>query len=233
MLAHVHDSELDNGPRMRTERARHCVVTRTVRPIDELIRFVVGPDGTLVPDAKGKLPGRGVWLTATRAELAEGIKRKVFARAFRREVNLPPDLLALTEGLLERSALDALAMAGKARRVVVGSSKVEAALREHPVTALLHAADAADDGVRKLDAALRRRMGAEGEQIPVIDMFSGVQLDLALARSNVIHAALVTGPESATFLARSLRLARFRTGISGDAAGRKSAAQLNTPRECP
>ncbi|MGP0093245.1 MAG: RNA-binding protein [Xanthobacteraceae bacterium] len=220
MLAHVHDSELDNGPRMRTERARHCVVTRTVRPIDELIRFVVGPDGTLVPDAKGKLPGRGVWVTATRAELAEGIKRKVFARAFRREVNLPPDLLAVTEGLLERSALDALAMAGKARRVVVGSAKVEAALREHSITALLHAADAAEDGVRKLDAALRRRMGAEGEQIPVIDMFSGVQLDLALARSNVIHAALVTGPESATFLARSLRLARFRTGISGDAAGR-------------
>ena len=67
MLAHVHDSELDSGPRMRTERARHCVVTRTVKPVDELIRFVVGPDGILVPDAKGKLPGRGVWITATRA----------------------------------------------------------------------------------------------------------------------------------------------------------------------
>ncbi len=220
MLAHVHDSELDNGPRMRAERARHCVVTRTVKPIDELIRFVVGPDGTLVPDAKGKLPGRGVWVTATRADLAEGIKRKVFARAFRREVTLPPDLLAVTEGLLERTALDALAMAGKARCVVVGFAKVEAALRERPVTALLQAADAAADGVRKLDAALGRRITAGGEQIPVIDMFSGVQLDLALGRSNVIHAALVTGPESATFLARSLRLARFRTGISGDAADR-------------
>jgi uncharacterized protein len=76
-------------------------------------------------------------------------------------------------------------------------------------------------------------MAAKGEQIPVIDMFSGVQLDLALGRSNVIHAALVTGPESATFLARSLRLARFRTGISGGAADSQSAAQLNTPREIP
>ena len=220
MLAHVHDSELDNGPRVRAERARHCVVTRTAKPIDELIRFVVGPDGFLVPDVKGKLPGRGVWVTATRADLAEGIRRKAFARAFRREVNLPPDLPAVTERVLERSALDALAMAGKARRIVVGFAKVEAALQERPVTGLLHAADAAADGVRKLDAALGRRMAAKGEQIPVIDMFSGVQLDLALGRSNVIHAALVTGPESVTFLARSLRLARFRTGISGDAADR-------------
>jgi predicted RNA-binding protein YlxR (DUF448 family) len=220
MLAHVHDSELDNGPRMRAERMRHCVVTRTAKPIDELIRFVVGPDGILVPDAKGKLPGRGVWVTATRTDLAEGIKRKAFARAFRREVGLPPDLLAATERVLERSALDALAIAGKARRLVVGFAKVEAALRERPVTGLLHATDAAADGVRKLEAALGRRMAAQGEQIPVIDMFSGVQLDLALGRSNVIHAALVTGPESATFLARSLRLARFRTGISGDAADR-------------
>jgi predicted RNA-binding protein YlxR (DUF448 family) len=220
MLAHVHDSELDNGPRMRAEAARHCVVTRTAKPVAELIRFVLGPDGVVIPDAKGKLPGRGAWVTATRADLTEGIKRKAFARAFRREVKLPPDLLALTEHVLERSALDALAMAGKARRGVAGFAKVAVALQEGSVTALLHAGDAAADGVRKLNAAALRQTTDRGEQIPVIDIFSGVQLDLALGRSNVIHAALVTGPESATFLARSLKLARFRTGISGDAADR-------------
>jgi ribosomal protein L7Ae-like RNA K-turn-binding protein len=122
--------------------------------------------------------------------------------------------------LLERSALDALAIAGKARRAIAGFAKVAAALQEGSVTVLLHASDAAADGVRKLNAAAARLTADAAAQITVINTFSGAQLDLALGRSNVIHAALVTGPESVTFLARSLRLARFRTDAAGDAADR-------------
>ena len=55
-------SELDGGPRAR-ERERMCAATRTVRPVSELIRFVVGPQGEAVADIKGKLPGRGIWIT--------------------------------------------------------------------------------------------------------------------------------------------------------------------------
>ncbi len=107
------DSELDSGPRGR-ERERLCVATRTVRPVADLIRFVVSPDGEAVPDLKCKLPGRGVWVTATQEVLGEAIKRNVFARGFKRNVRLAADLLARTERLLEQSALDALAIAGKA-----------------------------------------------------------------------------------------------------------------------
>ena len=99
-----------------------------MRPVADLIRFVVGPDGEAVPDLKRKLPGRGVWVTATQAVLGEAIKRKVFARGFKRNVRLPPDLLARTERLLEQSALDALAIAGKAGLVAAGFTKVEVAL---------------------------------------------------------------------------------------------------------
>ena len=113
------DVELARGPRGR-ERARLCAATRTVQPVSELIRFVVGPNGEAIPDIKSKLPGRGIWVTATRDALGEAIKRKAFARGFKREVRLPSDFVDRTEQLLERSALDALAVAGKAGLVAAG-----------------------------------------------------------------------------------------------------------------
>ena len=143
--------ELDRGPRAG-ERTRMCAVTREIRPLSELIRFVVGPDGAAVPDVKTKLPGRGLWITASREALGEAIKRKVFGRGFKREVRLPPDLAEQTERLLERAVLDALAMAGKAGSVAAGFAKTEAALEHEEVIAVLHAAGASADGVRKLQA---------------------------------------------------------------------------------
>jgi predicted RNA-binding protein YlxR (DUF448 family) len=205
-------AELDSGPHGR-ERERLCVATRTVRPVADLIRFVIGPDGAAVPDLKSKLPGRGVWVTAAHDVLGDAIKRKVFARGFKREVRLPADLLERTERLLERAALDALAMAGKASLAVTGFARVETALASDEVVALIHAADAAADGVRKLDAALRRRLSAA--PVAVIGSLTSAQLDLALGRPNVVHAALLAGPPSDTFLARLRRLERFRTGQPG------------------
>src|SRR5580693_10187161 len=148
--------ELDSGPRAQ-EVERLCVATREVRPVSDLIRFVIGPDGEAVPDLKRKLPGRGVWVTATQDALSDAVKRKALARGFKRDVRLPADLVARTGQLLERSALDVLAMAGKAGLVATGFTRVEAALAQEEVVALLHAAEAAADGIRKLDAARRRR----------------------------------------------------------------------------
>jgi uncharacterized protein len=227
MLARMPDDALDTGPRKTapgTERL--CAATGTVRPIDEMIRFVVSPEGTAVPDLKRRLPGRGVWITATRAALGTAIARKAFARSFKRDVRVAPDLVESTERLLERAALDALAIAYKAGRVVAGFAKVEAALIEDDAVALLHASDAAPDGVRKLNAALRRSSGDGGHSggsdgghgaVVVLDAFTSAQLDLALGRSNVVHAALLAGPESKAFLTRAARLERFRTGTVASA----------------
>jgi predicted RNA-binding protein YlxR (DUF448 family) len=195
-----------------------------------MIRFVVSPEGAAVPDLKRRLPGRGVWITATRAALGTAIARKAFARSFKRDVRVAPDLVDSTERLLERAALDALAIAYKAGRVVAGFAKVEAALIEDDALALLHASDAAPDGVRKLNATLRRSRGdgphsggsaggSDGRHgaVAVLDAFTSAQLDLALGRSNVVHAALLAGPESKAFLTRSARLERFRTGTVASA----------------
>jgi predicted RNA-binding protein YlxR (DUF448 family) len=220
MLALTPNDELDAGPRKGGPGAeRLCAVTRAVKPVDELIRFVVGPDG-VVPDLKRKLPGRGLWVTAERATLKDAIARNVFARGFKREVRVAPELLDQTEHLLVRSALDALAIAGKSGLVAAGFAKAEAAIIRDTIVGLLHASDASADGVSKLAGALRRRDDAE--DIAIVKAFTTAQLDLALGRSNVVHAALLAGSANDTFLGRFARLERFRTGGAGQGGtGRK------------
>ena len=204
------DTALDAGPRSSgAGTERFCAATRTVRPVDDMIRFVIGPDG-VVPDLKRKLPGRGIWITATKSALTDAVSRKVFAKSFKSEVRIAPDLPDLTERLLARAALDALAIAGKAGVVVAGFAKVEAALTRDRVAALLHGSDARPDGVKKLGSVLRQRPDAD--RIVTVTAFSSAELDLALGRSNVVHAALLAGPASNTVLARFHRLERFRAG---------------------
>jgi predicted RNA-binding protein YlxR (DUF448 family) len=212
MLARPDDQETDSGPRSdRRGTERLCVATRVVRPVAELIRFVVGPDGSVVPDLKRKLPGRGVWVTATRAAVDDAVRRNAFARSFKTKVQVAPDLTRLVETLLTNSCLDALAIAHKAGRVAIGFAKVEAALADKRVAAVIHASDAAPDGVRKLAAAVRHRSeaGATGE-VAAISALTSAQLDLALGRSNVVHAALLAGPASDGFILRCQSLERFR-----------------------
>ena len=216
MLA-LADPDLDNGPRTdRSATMRMCAVTRKVRPIGELIRFVISPQGEVVPDLKRKLPGRGLWVSASRQTVADAVRRNQFAKGFKREIRAHATLPADTEALLVRSATEALAMAAKAGQVVSGFSKVEGALAQGQAQALIHASDGAADGIRKLDAIVRQKRGNIGESqdfpqdFPIVNVLTSAELDLALGRSNVIHAALLAGPASKTFLSRCQLLVRYR-----------------------
>jgi uncharacterized protein len=226
MLAFADNEETDAGPRQgkgpgKGGTERLCVVTRDVLPIDDLIRFVVGPDGAVVPDLKRRLPGRGAWVTARRSVVDEAVRRKVFARSFKREVRTAPDLGAQVERQLENAALDALAMAHKAGRVAIGFAKTESAVASGPVVGILTASEGSPDGARKIAAAAaRRETGENPGKVRTITAFTSPQLDLALGRSNVVHAALLAGPASNGFLARCLSLERFR---STDPDGRDTA----------
>jgi uncharacterized protein len=220
MLAIV-DGELDNGPRTKSATMRMCAVSREVRPVDELIRFVLSPQGEVVPDLKRKLPGRGLWITASRARVAEAVRRNQFSRGFKRDVRAAQTLASDTEKLLVRSAIEALAMAAKAGQVVSGFAKVEEALAGGQATALIHASDGAADGIRKLDAIVRQRGGNHGESLifPIVTELTSAELDLALGRANVIHAALLAGPAGKTFLSRSQILVRYRMADDDKMAG--------------
>jgi predicted RNA-binding protein YlxR (DUF448 family) len=235
MLA-LADPDLDNGPRTdRSATVRMCAVTREVRPIGELIRFVVSPQGEVVPDLKRKLPGRGLWVSVSHRTVAEAVKRNAFNKGFKRNALAAPTLVADIEALLVRSAIDALAMAAKAGQVVSGFSKVEGALAQGPgkasIEALIHASDGAADGIRKLDAIVRQNAGTSGKsrEFPVITALTSEQLDLALGRSNVVHAAVLAGPASKTFLSRSHVLVRYRMADDDKTAG-KAAKNSETDR---
>jgi uncharacterized protein len=224
MLAQSDAAELDHGPRSRGAE-RFCVVSRAVRPVENMIRFVIAPNGEAVADLKHNLPGRGVWLTATRSALVQAVQTNAFARAFRRELRLGADLVGSTERLLENAALNALAMARKAGLAALGFAQVEAALKHDLVIALLHAVEAAPDGVKKLDSTLRQ--SRQSELVRIVRILTAGQLDLALGRPNVIHAALLAGQASETFMARLRRLERFRGDQFGDDAELSEAGPGN------
>jgi|SRR5579864_1002579 len=214
MLA-LADPELDNGPRTdKSARSRMCALSREVKAVDELIRFVVAPQGEVIADVKRRLPGRGLWLSASRSVVNEAVRRNLFRRGFKREVRVTPALSADTELLLARNLVEALAVAAKAGQVVSGFAKVEALLRQRDgaIAALIHASDGAPDGIRKLDAMARQNRGNRDEsaEIPIVTALSSAELDLALGRANVIHAALLAGPGSGTFLSRGQTLVRYR-----------------------
>ena len=235
MLA-IADPDLDDGPRTnRSATARMCAVTRLVRPIDELIRFVVAPAGEVIPDLKRKLPGRGLWVSASRQAVAEAVRRHQFGKGFKREVRVAATLATDTEALLVRGVGEALAMAAKAGQVVSGFSKVDGALRLGQAVALIHASDGAADGIRKLDAIVRQNSGIndESSEFPVVTALTSEQLDLALGRSNVIHAAVLAGPASKTFLSRSQFLVRYRMADDDKTAGyaAKNLSDKNLPEQ--
>src|SRR3954467_2483313 len=119
----IADPDLDHGPRSeKSATTRLCAVTRQVRPVGDLIRFVVSPQGEVIADLKRKLPGRGLWVSASRQTVAEAVRRNQFSKGFKRDVRAPPSLAADTEALLVRGVVEALAMAAKAGQVVSGFS---------------------------------------------------------------------------------------------------------------
>ena len=227
MLARsVDEAHLDNGPKAtKPGTTRMCALTRQVHPIDELIRFVVAPSGEVIADLRRKLPGRGLWVTASHSAVAEAAKRGVFGRGFKRDIRPQPALADETERLMVRGAIEVLAIAAKGKQLVSGFAKVENALKRGEATALIHASDGAADGIRKLDGLTRRQTEGVSDGFPIVTDLTSAELDLALGRANVIHAALLAGPAGKTFLSRCHALARFRANAPGETANENSGSK--------
>jgi uncharacterized protein len=187
---------------------RTCIVTRAKGSPDDMLRFVVAPDARVVPDVRHKLPGRGLWVTARADLVAEAVRKQLFARGFKAKVSVSEALPEEIYGLLVKDCLQSLSLANKAGQVTAGFGKVEAAIEEGTAGVLIHASDGAADGIRKLSQVLHRR-GAGGT--PQFKLFTSAQLDLALGRTNVIHAALTDGAASRNFAAKCARLEFYRS----------------------
>ncbi len=218
-------AEQDQDDSGADDAVRACALTRVRRPKHELIRFVLGPDGAVVPDLKEKLPGRGMWLTAAQDAVADAAKRNVFSRALKAQAKVPEGLAVQVDRLLAEAALSALSLANKAGEAVFGNAKVGEAIAKGRVLALVHAREAAEDGCRKLDGKARG-MSEEGT-IPSIRAFGVDELSLASGRPNVIHAALIQGGAAQNVLAAASRLERYRKGRAAFATLNGSDTEKN------
>ena len=198
---------------------RTCIVTGAKSAPEAMLRFALGPDGAVVPDIRRKLPGRGVWTELSFGTVSRAAAKQAFSRAFRAKAEAPAALAETVGSLLERDALQALSIANKAGLVVAGAFKVDSAIEANEVVALIQASDGAADGAAKRARALSAKLGPEANAIARLDIFSSRQLDLALGRANVIHAALKHGAASSAFLARADRLRRYRGGEADAATG--------------
>jgi uncharacterized protein len=188
---------------------RQCALERIRSREDELLRFVLDPQGRVVPDIKRKLPGRGVWITAHHQAVDEAVRRKVFARSFRQAVTVPPDLASFVSDLLRQAALQDLAFANKAGAVVTGFAKVEKALSGKKAACLVHASDAASDGCRKLDRLALAISGGGAEAPAPIVCFASAELSASLGKSNVMHAAVGNGGAAQKFRWSATRLMNY------------------------
>jgi predicted RNA-binding protein YlxR (DUF448 family) len=215
---------------------RTCILTRRKGTREELIRLALGPDGIVAPDVRARAPGRGAWIGVSRAELdtanAKGKLKASLQRAFKtNDVGVPADLGERTEAALRQAALDRVGMEARAGNLINGADRVENAARSGKVALLIHAADARDDGRRKLDQAWRVGGGGQGDLTQgVIFPAPRTILSMALGRDNVVHVAL-TDPAAASRVQHALRRWRAFTGPDRGPEGGESALRTGSADE--
>ncbi len=153
-----------------------------------MIRFVLDQEGRVTPDLKARLPGRGLWVKATRDALALAIANNAFAKAAKRPAILPADLGERVAALAEKEVADLLGLAKRGGQLVAGFEKVAEALRLGKIRLLIEAKDGADDGRRKLAELARSSLGASA--IDICAPFPAAKLAAALGREHVVHVAV-------------------------------------------
>lgn len=194
-----------------------CIVSRQSLPVEHLVRFVRAPDGSVVPDIRRRLPGRGAHVEATATAVRLAVKRQLLRRALGPEVTVQEDLPELVDALLTRQTLGALGLARKARQLATGATKVEAEIRGGRALALLQATDGAPDGLRKMVGALKvGGANSNASPPPVYRLFTADELGLALGGVNVVHAAVLAGDAGSAALKRLAALEGFRGSIPAE-----------------
>jgi len=211
---------------------RTCILSRRTAPKEELIRFALSPDAVVAPDVRARAPGRGAWIGVGRAELdqanAKGKLRGALQRAFKTNaVSVPADLGERTEAALRQYTLDRLGMEARSGNLINGADRIENAARSGKVALLIHAADASEDGRRRLDQAWR--VGG-GDPRGVIFPLPRTILSMALGRENVVHVAL-TDPAAASRVSHALGRWRAFTGPDRGLEGGEPALGTGSAEE--
>ncbi|MCG8547023.1 MAG: RNA-binding protein [Alphaproteobacteria bacterium] len=196
------DNERAAGNTAGSGPSRRCIATGASKSSDEMVRFAVSPDGEIVPDIKGILPGRGIWVTADRAAIETACNKGLFSRAARGRVSTDPALPDRVEALLAQRCLDLLGLARRGGGAVAGFDKVRAFLSAGEAGLLLAAADGAEDG--------RAKLARLGRDVPIVEVFSRAELGRAFGREQAVHVAVAPGKIARGIRAEARRLSGFR-----------------------
>ncbi len=181
---------------------RRCFVTGAVRPARELVRFVIAPDGGVVPDVAGRLPGRGLWLQPDRDTLELACRRNLFRRAARAEVVIPGGLAGLVENQVLQRCLDLIGLARRANEAVFGFEKARDWLQSGNAALLI----AAVDGDERDRGRLRALAGA----LPLLCVLTADEIGRATGRERSVHGVVRRGRLAASIHHEGDRLARLR-----------------------
>jgi len=184
---------------------RRCIVTRQPLEKPAMIRFVIDPEGRVTPDLKERLPGRGLWVTATREALDQAVVRHAFSKAAKQSVKVAPDLADRVVELAKREVAELLGLARKSGQLVAGFEKVDAALRAGRVRVLVAASDGAEDGRGKL-----ARIAGSG--VEVCAPLTAAELAQALGREHAVHAAIKSGGIAEKTIIASRRFTALQQG---------------------
>jgi uncharacterized protein len=198
IAATVMAASLEDQPR------RRCIATGATGDRARLVRFVLTPEGAVVPDVDEKLPGRGLWVTSTRAALERARRQKSFAKAARASVRVPDELARQVEELLSRRCRDILGLAARAGQATFGYQKVRQWLIAGKAGLLVEASDSASGD--------RGKLRALSGGLAVIDVLTAEELGAAVGRERFVHGAIAPGRLSDRFAREASRLAGFRMG---------------------
>jgi predicted RNA-binding protein YlxR (DUF448 family) len=223
--------QTEEDRRGHKSRERRCVATGEVRDPDRMVRYVLSPDGQVVADVYGKLPGRGVWVSANEALLRQAVKKGGFARGFKTKVAVDADtLVAHTRDQLRRHMLGQLTMARKGGRLVFGQTGVREPASRGDVALRIEASDGAPDGrgkLRTLSLATAREL--ERPDPAVIGCLAALEIGNALGRDPVVHAAILVGPMVKAMKASAVRLSGFEPLVPSDWADAHHEISLEPP----
>jgi uncharacterized protein len=189
---------------------RRCIVTGERQPQAGLVRFVVGPEGQIVPDVLNRLPGRGMYVAADHAAIAKAAGKGLFARAAKGPVAVPEGLADLVAAQVTRRVVDLLSMARKAGDAVTGYEKVKDWLMKDKAMVLIQASDGSERGKTKLRPP--------GDEASFIGCLTAGELGLAFGRERAIHAALAAGGLTSRVVEEAARLAGLRGHKGGISA---------------
>lgn len=199
---------------------RKCIVSGEVGPQQGLIRFVADPEGTVLPDLLGKLPGRGFWVTSSREALDRAAAKGLFSRAARAKVVAPADLADLIEGMLAKRVVELLSLARKAGLAVTGYEKVKGWLVDGSAKVLIQASDGSERGKAKLRPPAKTGL--------MIGCLTGQEIGLAFGRESAIHGALAAGGLSDRVVEEAARLAGLRGGAGQQDGGETAGEDTKT-----